>query len=105
LIDNGLGGILILGCTIVGVVAVMTNGMNSADRKAVMIGILGWPFFGISGWILAFTTFLVCRYTHTVREGTHEVEMKRVATVKNEAVQAALPFELKSSEEPPKEPK
>ena len=105
LIDNGLGGVLILGGTIVAVAAVMANGMTSADRKAVMIAILGWPFFGILGWILAFAIFLICRYTHTVRERTHENEMNRVATVKNEAVQAALPFELKSSEEPPKESK
>ncbi len=105
LIDNGLGGVLILGGTIVAVAAVMANGMTSSDRKAVMIAILGWPFFGILGWILAFAIFLICRYTHTVRERTHENEMNRVATVKNEAVQAALPFELKSSEEPPKESK
>jgi hypothetical protein len=70
-----------------------------------MLAILGWPFFGILGWILAFAVFVICKYTHNMRESTHDVEMKRVAAVKNEAVQAALPFELKSSEEPPKEPK
>jgi len=103
LIDNGLGRILIFGATIIGIVAVMAHGMTSADRKTVMLAALGRPFFGFLGWILAFAIFFVCRYTHTEREKTHEGEMKRVATVKNEAVQAALSFELKSSEEPPKE--
>ncbi len=70
-----------------------------------MLAILGWPFFGILGWILAFGVFIICRYTHSIREKTHEIEMKRVATTKNEAVQAALPFELKSSDELPEERK
>jgi hypothetical protein len=103
LIDNGLGGVLLFGATIVAIFAVMAHGMTSTDRKEVMIAMLGWPFFGILGWLLAFATFLICRYTHTLRERTHQGEMNRVATVKNEAIQAALPLELKSSEEPPKE--
>ncbi|SRR6266480_401704 len=40
------------------------NGMTSADRKAVMIAVLGWPFFGILGWILAFAVFFVCRLAY-----------------------------------------
>lgn len=103
LIDNGLGGILILGGTLVGVFAVMVNGMSSSDRKEVMLAILGWPFFGILGWLLAFGTFLICRYTHSLREKTHTGEINRMAAVKNEVVQAALPFELKSSDPEPKD--
>jgi hypothetical protein len=102
IIDNGLGGLLIFGSVIVATVAVMSYGMSSADRKAVMLAVLGWPFFGILGWLAAFGVLLVCMYSHRSRERTHEGEMNRVAEVKNKAVQAALPFELTSSEEPPK---
>lgn len=105
LIDNGLGGILIFGATIIGIFVVMAHGMTSQDRKEVMLAILGWPFFGILGWIVAFSVFLICRYTHSGREKTHTHEMNRIAAVKNEAIQAALPFELKSSESTPKESK
>jgi hypothetical protein len=104
LIDNGLGGMLILGATVVGTFAVMAYGMTSPDRKEVMLAILGWPFFGIVGWLFAFMIFFVCRYTHAVRDRTHTTEMNRNAEVKNQAVQAALPFELKSSESTPTEP-
>jgi phosphate/sulfate permease len=94
---------LILGATVVGVFAVMAYGMTSPDRKEVMIAILSWPFFGILGWLLAFAIFFVCRYTHSLRDKTHTIEMNRIAEVKNQAVQAALPFELKSSESTPTE--
>lgn len=95
---------LILGATVVGIFIVITYGMTSPDRKEVMLAILGWPFFGILGWFFAFLIFFVCRYTHTLREKTHTDEMNRAAEVKNQAVQAALPFELKSSESTPTQP-
>ena len=101
-IDNGLGGLLIFGAVLVAIVAVMARGMSSADRKEVMLAVLGWPFFAILGWLVAFGVVLICMYSHRSRERTHEIEMNRVAEVKNQAVQAALPFELTSSEEPPK---
>jgi hypothetical protein len=103
IIDNGLGGLLIFGGIIVAIVWVMAHGMTSGDRKEVMVRVLGWPFFGILGWLVAFGILLICMYSHRARERTHEGEINRVAEVKNKVVQAALPFELTSSEEPPKQ--
>lgn len=99
LIDNGLGALVVLGLTTIGLVTVITYGMNSSDRKEILLAVLGRPGLAVLGWAIAFVEFFVFKYLFALRDRTHETELKRVAQVKNDAVQAKFPFELQSSEQ------
>ena len=96
-VDGGLGGLIILGAIIIGVAWVLSSGMTSADRKEMILAILGWKIFGGAGWFFAIAEIFIFKAIYDSRDRTDKSEVDRMAKQRDRAVQTKLPFELQSS--------
>lgn len=91
----GTGNVIWLCITVV--VVAMILRMQSGDLRAVIMGFMGWPWFAATGWILFVLTLLGARWANRRQAEAYQMEMDRMAQVRNAAMQEALALPLSSS--------
>src|SRR5213595_2514596 len=84
------GNIIPFGLLVIG--GIIGLKLPPSDLKEVILNIVNSAWFSVAGWVLFVISLYGCKKLIAWRESTHQNEMKRIAEVKNQAVQAH--FEL-----------
>ncbi len=71
--------------------------MDSADIKECVISFVGWPWFGITGWLLFLLTLLLGKWVLRMQLKLNQGEIDRMARVRDQAMQPQLELEMRSS--------
>src|SRR2546430_12436911 len=72
-----------------------------ADLKEVILTMVKSVWFCVGGWVLFVISLYGCKKLIAWRESAHQDEMKRMAEVKNEAVQAHFTLPLPTTSKNP----
>lgn len=73
--------------------------MNSDDLKDCVISFIGWPWFGVTGWILFIFTLLIGKAVLRLQQADYRREIERMAKVRDQAMQPSLELEMRSSKD------
>lgn len=94
LISSGYGLALILVAGFVATAWSVFGGMGTADKKEALLAILGWPVFGLAGWVIAVVTIVVAQKILKFQARSYEGRITEIRKTKEEAlsIQANLPF-------------
>ena len=58
---------------------------------------IGWPWFGVTGWLLFGVSLLFGRWALSFQAQATKRELDRMAQVRNEAIQMRLELDMDSS--------
>jgi hypothetical protein len=88
LILSGYGIPVLLSIVFVATVIGVFGGMESVDKKSTILAILGWPLFGITGWLIAICIGYGAHVMLRFQQRTYERQLETMRNNKNEALEA-----------------
>lgn len=86
LITSGYGLAVIFVGGLVALAYVVFGGMDSGHKKEALLSLLGWPGFGLAGWVVAVVTVLVARRMLQIQERAFEGRISEARKAKEEAL-------------------
>ena len=86
LITSGYGLALILVSGFVATFWAVFGGMESADKKAALLAVLGWPALSLTGWMVAAITIVASKRLIEFQAKAYERQIESIRRAKDEAL-------------------